>query len=96
VNGFDDPSVTALYAQAAESFAPPTADALYNEIDQILWRDLPTLPLFQAPVSLVSTADVVNVENPDTWAGPLWNAEDWLIQLSPAPSATTTTSVGSS
>jgi peptide/nickel transport system substrate-binding protein len=94
VLGFSDPGVTALYAQASAELAPPAAADLYNQIDQTLWRDLPTLPLFQAPVTLVNRANILNVINSETWAGPLWNAEDWVIELSPVPTTTTTTPVG--
>lgn len=91
VLGFDDPAVTALYAQAEQALAPPDAADLYNQIDATLWRDLPTVPLFQVPVTLVAKADILNVLNTDTWAGPMWDAENWIIQLSPPPGTTTTT-----
>ena len=91
VLGFSDPAVTALYADAAQELAPPKAGALYNEIDATLWRDLPTIPLFQVPVTLVSRSDIFNVTNTDTWAGPMWNAENWIIEVAAPPPATTTT-----
>jgi peptide/nickel transport system substrate-binding protein len=91
VLGFSDPAVTALYAQASAELAPPSQTDLYNQIDETLWRDLPTVPLFQQPVTLVNKADILNVSNTPTWAGPLWNAENWVIELSPVPTTTTTT-----
>jgi len=47
----------------------------------LLTRQLPTFPLFQAPVSLVEQADIVNVSESPTSAGPFWDAEDWVIEL---------------
>jgi hypothetical protein len=37
--------------------------------------------LFQAPVTLITAHDLVNVTESPTWAGPMWNAEDWAIAL---------------
>ena len=57
---------------------------LLSKLDDLLSHDLPTLPLFQQPVSLVQQADIVNVSESPSWAGPLWDAEDWAIQLPPS------------
>jgi len=87
VLGFSDPGVTALYLQAEESLAPPAAADVYNSIDAALWQDLPTVPLFQVPVTLVTRANILNIANTDTWAGPMWDAENWVIEA--VPPATT-------
>jgi hypothetical protein len=55
-------------------------------LDTLLTQDLPTLPLFQAPVSLVQQADIVNVSESAGSAGPLWDAEDWVVELASANS----------
>jgi len=89
VLGFGDPEVNVLYTQASEELDPPTQAQLYNQIDETLWRDLPTIPLFQQPVAVVQRSDLLNVTADDTWAGPLWDAENWVINL--APPVTTTT-----
>jgi peptide/nickel transport system substrate-binding protein len=52
-----------------------------SKLDSLLTRQLPTFPLFQAPVSLVEQADIVNVSESPTSAGPFWDAEDWVIEL---------------
>jgi len=57
---------------------------LLSRLDTLLNHDLPTLPLFQAPISVVQQADIVNVSESPTSAGPLWDAEDWAIELSPS------------
>ena len=44
-------------------------------------EDLPTLPLFQEPVSLVQRSDIVNVSESPGPAGLLWNAEDWVVEM---------------
>ena len=89
VLGYDDPEVTSLFAQASSQLNASAASSLYNRIDTRLWLDLPTLPLFQMPVELVTRLDLVNVSDTQTPVGPLWNAQDWAIQLSPPPTTTT-------
>ena len=90
VLGFDDPVVTALFARAISQLNFLTASNLYNEIDSQLWNDMVALPLFQTQTVLVSRDDLVNVSFSATWAGPMWNAEQWGIQLNPPPTTTTT------
>ncbi len=95
VLGFSDPDVAALYATAEQQLAPLAAQAAYNQVDRRLWYDLPTLPLFQMPVDLVTRADVYNVTNTDTLAGPMWDAENWVIGIHVAPTTTTPTTTPS-
>jgi peptide/nickel transport system substrate-binding protein len=86
-SGLADPSVTSLYAKAEGQLGALAARNLYNEIDGLLWADMPTLPLFQEPVTLLTADDLVNVEESPTSAGFMWNAADWAIALNlPAPS----------
>jgi peptide/nickel transport system substrate-binding protein len=89
VLGFNDPVVTALYGRAIAQQAPLPAASAYNAVDARLWFDLPTLPLFQMPVTLVSSSDIVGVANTDTPVGPLWNAQDWVVETV-TPSVTST------
>ncbi|MGB9111692.1 MAG: ABC transporter substrate-binding protein [Acidimicrobiales bacterium] len=91
VLGFDDPVVSTLFARAVSQLNFLTASNLYNRIDTQLWNDMVGLPLFQAPTVLVSRDNLVNVSYSATWAGPMWNAEQWGIQLGPPPTTTTTT-----
>jgi len=88
--GYNDPALTALFAQAASELNATSEADLYNEIDIDLWNDMPTLPLFQMPTMLVTRDTVVNVSDTQTLAGPLWDAQDWALQLSPPPTTTTT------
>jgi len=90
VLGYDNPAVDALFNEAAGELNATAAAGLYNEIDTQLWADMPTLPLFQVPMTLVTRVDVVNVSTTQTWAGPLWNADQWAIQLNPPPTVPTT------
>lgn len=89
VSGLSDPAVTSLYAEAAAALDAPTSRNLYDEVDALLWQDLPTVPLFQMPVTLLTAHDLVNVEESPTQVGVMWDAADWAIALNlpaPAPS----------
>jgi len=94
VLGFDDSTVDSTYAQALSQLNFGSDSDLYNAIDAALWSDMAVLPLFQEPLALVRADNIVNVAGTPTWAGPMWNAEDWAIQVSPPPT-TSTTSPGS-
>ncbi|MCU1491810.1 MAG: extracellular solute-binding protein family 5 [Acidimicrobiaceae bacterium] len=96
VTGYQDPAVSALFDQAEQQLNPLSMESLYNQADSQLWLDLPTLPLFQVPVELVKSNLLVNVHESSTLAGPLYNAQNWAIQLPPPPTTTTTTSTTTS
>jgi peptide/nickel transport system substrate-binding protein len=90
VMGYDDPEIGALAAQAFSELNPADEVGLYNRIDSLLWSDLPTMPLFQSPLELVTRDDLVNVTYATTWEGPFWDASQWGLQVSPPPVTTTT------
>jgi peptide/nickel transport system substrate-binding protein len=90
VLGYDDPMVDGLFGQAQSQLNAKADASLYNKIDTLLWQDLPTLPLFQASTTLVRRVEVVNVSDSATWAGPMWDAQGWAIQVSPPPTTSTT------
>ena len=90
VLGFDDPVVTELYPRAISQLNFLKASNLYNDIDSQLWAEMVALPLFQEPTVLIYRDSLVNVSYSYSWAGPMWNAEQWGIQVSPPPTTTTT------
>jgi ABC-type transport system substrate-binding protein len=83
VTGLDDPEVGNLFEQVLSDLNANGQQLLLSKLDAQLSHDLPTIPLFQEPVSLVQQSDIVNVSESPTWAGPMWDAQDWAIQLSP-------------
>jgi len=84
VTGLDDPHVGVRYEEIMGELNTTVQQQLLSRLDTLLNHDLPTLPLFQAPISVVQQADIVNVSESPTSAGPLWDAEDWAIELSPS------------
>jgi peptide/nickel transport system substrate-binding protein len=73
---FSNPKVEALFQQALGELDPARAAAIGNQIDQQLWNQLPTIPLYQVPSFLAWHQDLVNVADNPT-AGPFWNAGSW-------------------
>jgi len=83
ITGLDDPRVGIRLEQIMSQLNQSRQEQLLSKLDALLTSDLPTLPLFQEPVTLVQRSDIVNVSESPGWAGPLWDAEDWAIQLVP-------------
>jgi peptide/nickel transport system substrate-binding protein len=74
---FSDPKVDDLLRRAAGELDPAKAAAIGNQIDQQLWGQLPSIPLYQLPSFLAFRQDLVNVRNNSTTEGPFWNAGSW-------------------
>lgn len=91
VLGFDDPVVAVMFDRATSQLNFLSSSNLYNGVDLRLWGDMVALPLFQSPIAVVYRDDLVNVSYSESWSGPIWNAAQWGIQLSPPPSTTTST-----
>jgi len=89
-SGFDDPKVDALFTQAVQELAPPRADAIYQQIDQDLWTEMPTLPLFAEPTMLVWSSSLSGVTDDPGGIGPLWDVRQWALR-SAAPTRSSKT-----
>jgi peptide/nickel transport system substrate-binding protein len=76
---FTDPTVNALFQQAIAELEPARAAALGNQIDQRLWDQLPSIPLYQLQAFLAWRQDLLNVGNNPTTEGPFWNAGTWAF-----------------
>ena len=55
-------------------------NAILNTVDNILVRDIPTLPIFAAPGFAINRTNVRNVLRNPTNASLFWNAGNWFIQ----------------
>jgi peptide/nickel transport system substrate-binding protein len=72
-----DPRVDALFRQAIGELDPARAAAIGNQIDQQLWTQLPSIPLYQVPGFLAWRQDLLNVGDNATTESPFWNAGSW-------------------
>ena len=74
---FSDPKVDDLLRRAVGELDPAKAAAIGNEVDQQLWGQLPSIPLYQLPSFLAWRQDLVNVRINSTTEGPFWNVGSW-------------------
>ena len=84
-DGYSEPKVDSLFDQANIELNAGKAGAIYNQIDQQLWADMVTFPLFQDPTFIAYPRTYLNIGDNPSSSGPFWNAEQW--GLAPAGSA---------
>lgn len=92
--GFDDPRIDTLFAEAQQDLSADQAESIYQEIDQDLWLDMPSLPLLAEPDFVAFSASVSGVQSDPGGLGALWDMNDWapLVAARPPQPGTTKTS----
>jgi len=76
-SGFDDPKIDALFNQAQSDLSADQSEAIYQQIDQDLWLDMPTLPLLAEPDFVAFSATVSGVQPDPGGLGALWEMNQW-------------------
>jgi peptide/nickel transport system substrate-binding protein len=76
-DAYSEPKVDSLFDQANIELNAGKAGAIYNQIDQQLWTDMVTFPLYQDPTFIAYRRAYVNVGDNPSASGPFWNAEQW-------------------
>ncbi len=76
--GFDDTKIDTLFAQAQGELSANQAAATYQQIDQDLWSDMPTLPLLAEPEFVAYSASVAGVQTDPGGLGALWDMNQWV------------------
>ena len=76
--GYSNPQVDSLFNQAAGVLDPTRAATLYNEIDQLLWTDLDSVPLFELPGFVAYSPRYAGVTGGPGPTGPFWDAAGWV------------------
>jgi peptide/nickel transport system substrate-binding protein len=77
---YDNKEVGDLFTEAIQTADPEETVTKTNEIDSILWDDLPTIPLYAKPTLLPARETVLNVIDNASTYGPLWNATTWGVE----------------
>lgn len=85
VTGLANLHVAIRFQELVAELNASHSEQLLAKLDALLWHEMPTIPLFLVPVTVVQQANLVNVSESPTWAGLFWDAQDWAIQLSPPP-----------
>ena len=78
--GYQNPEIVDIFDQALVETDVDAAAELYNQADEILWEDMPTVPLYQKPTYLAFRNTIQGVEDNASTAGPLWNAYEWSVE----------------
>jgi len=74
--GYVNPRLNELVAQVAEELEEERQTQLLEEADRLVWEDMPSLPLFHAPMLLVVREGFLGVER-NVGGGIFSNAERW-------------------
>ena len=80
-----DPQIDQLFLQASKSLNPVTGGAFYAQVDDQLWDQMISLPLFEEPVLQANGVRIANVQFNPSADGLLWNVDTWTT-LKPGPS----------
>jgi glutathione transport system substrate-binding protein len=75
-------SVDSLMTKALAEADFDKRTALLNEADDMMWKDLPNIPLYQKPTFLAFSDKYANIEDNTTTETPFWNVEEWGIKAS--------------
>ncbi len=76
-SNFDDPQVDQLFSQAEEALDPVTGESVYGQIDDQLWDQMISLPLFGEPAFQANGVQIGNVQFNASSDGILWNLPQW-------------------
>jgi peptide/nickel transport system substrate-binding protein len=74
---YADKKVDTLFTQALSTVDTTQAATLYNQIDGLLWSDMATFPLFQAPDLFGWSTNFANIIPNTSNVGIPWNANQW-------------------
>ena len=74
---YRNPQVDQMFTQAVAELDPAKAAELSNQIDQKLWEDMPTIPLYQKPTFIAYRNTFTGIGDNTSSQGPFWNAGTW-------------------
>lgn len=75
---YANPAVDAAIKKAGTTIDDTARAAALNKVDEMLWDDLPNVPLFQKPSGLLAySAKYANIIDNTTTEGLFWNSSNW-------------------
>ncbi|MEJ7845477.1 MAG: ABC transporter substrate-binding protein [Acidimicrobiales bacterium] len=77
--GYSSPAADAALAAIDAQLDRATRGDMLNELDAILWADLPNLPLYGVGTAVLVGDQVEEVFANGFIDGPFWNVEDWTL-----------------
>ncbi|KQU02945.1 peptide-binding protein [Rhodococcus sp. Leaf7] len=79
VGGYANPRIDQLVDQLAVDQSDATVLSAAVEAENILWTDMPSLPLYNAPRVTAVASGMRGVESNPTVAGAGWNMDKWIL-----------------
>ncbi len=79
VGGYSNGRIDAIVDQLAVTDDPERILALVTEGENILWNDMPSLPLYNEPRTTVVSDGMQDVVPNPTAAGAGWNMDRWVL-----------------
>ncbi|WP_072801937.1 ABC transporter substrate-binding protein [Rhodococcoides yunnanense] len=79
VGGYTNTRIDAIVDQLAVETSDATQLAIATEGENVLWNDMPSLPLFNSPRTVVAAEGMDNVVVNPTAAGSGWNMDRWIL-----------------
>ena len=79
VNDFYDPAVSVLFSRAESHMNPMRSAPVYQQVDMLLWHDMPALPLFTIPVMTVHRNWITGISSDADGPGPFFDLAEWQI-----------------
>lgn len=73
---YDNPEIGKMFEQAIRTADQDESIEISQDIDEILWEDLATIPLYVKPTFLPYRDTFGNIKDNATTEGPLWNAPE--------------------
>jgi peptide/nickel transport system substrate-binding protein len=81
--GWSNEEADRLLEQGRSELDPEQRREIYRRLEELLWQELPYVPLFyQAPTialsaAVTSTGEAIDLDSPRFW----WNLEDWVVAV---------------
>jgi peptide/nickel transport system substrate-binding protein len=77
---YSNPKVDELFKQGVAELDRNKMVEISQQIDQLLWEDMATLPLYQKPNFLAYRNTFVGIDENASDTGPFWNAGTWAAK----------------
>jgi peptide/nickel transport system substrate-binding protein len=77
LGNYSNPELDRLLERYGAELDPALRQDRLVEIEELMWQDLPSLPLYALPDIVATAPGVTGVELNATEAGLTWNAEEW-------------------
>lgn len=74
---YSNPQANALISKAGSELDPASSASVYNQLDQLLWKDLPSLPLYSVPQVLAYTSGYNFIGVSGRSSTIFWDASTW-------------------